>query len=764
MEFFFKKTESASGTFLIGFKLKDSEDREGSQLILKCWTQNIRGYQGVDYEVKVYQQIYQDIFSQYPYAPFSKYYMNGKCKVEQLVERIFQTGDIPDEKNNKIKLLQELTNYASQNGKYDPIPDISFMANFRVQNTTFGNYLAHYGNKKEELNLLLFIFAQIIFGLVLLKQNKISHNDLHSSNILVNDEKSVFIFDFDRSYSERIGKNPVNYTFHQQNVFDSYPRDFYKLLCYVKRHSNQMFHKLYQIVNFKADRTIDYYYNNLYVMYEKESPLRDKDPVTDRYRKGNCWFMDGELYDPANFLFLARRTFTNNLELLYELLKNYVVNQIPSNFEEKNNIQEMKKIFENIEFKQDRKEMKQNINSGIEKQKEILLQGGYPQVINLAPDILLASKSGNISDEKVNKFKKSYNSHISLSKKSSSIVDRLNIVSKVIDDIMDSEQPGLKVNNKGSSDHTSSKLQSMIDALIEKGHDGRHARILAEAHLENERKESPLKFSIPTLPPSVSSERKESPLKFSIPTLPPSVSSERKESPLKFSIPTLPPSVSSERKEKSEYSTRLQSLIDEYLKKGFKEYYARIFAEVELEGEEKDKALANRLPALIPYMNKSDEQPGFRNESSIYKSFGKDDEQPGFRNESSIKDGNKNRFEFQKSTKNNSRHTKLRNKFSSKNSSGLGTGKSKFGMVLTENMPQNNLFNRDYSKLSTTDDYSSEMQNSNKNMADLFIEGEQMSSPILESDKNLSLEKTGLSDSKLEYSYYFDLDLLVVYI
>ena len=762
MEFFFKRTESASRTFLIGFKLKDTDSYSGPKIFLKCWTQNTPNYEALDYEVRVYEQIYRDIFSEYPYAPFLKYYMHGTCSVEALVERIVKTGDIPDEKNNRLKLIRELKNYASENSLDYDTPLISFIGTFQRKDSTFKEYLQNYGNtnKKEDVDLLLFIFAQIIFGLVLLRKNKISHNDLHSSNILIED-KTPYIFDFDRSYSEKIGNNPRCNNLHERNVFDRYPRDYYKLLCYVKRNSDQMFLELYKLLNNDPSEEKNNYSNYIFLksMYEKESQVRKLDTATGVYKPGgNCWFQKGQLYD-ENLLLILEKIFKKDLVDLYNLIKNYILNLKASNSEETKRLKEMKKNFEIIESKRNNKEeMKQDIKDGIKKQKESLLQGGYSQVIKLAPNVLLASKSGYISDEKVNKIKKSYNTHIP--SKKSNIVDKLEAISKVIDDNMESH-PGLKV-DKGTSD----------------------ARILAE----QEGKEiSSIKFSVPTLPESINKQMREYKEDDSL------IFAEQylKENPL--ASPTLPVYMnkpSAERKEKSEYSRKLQPLTEmrgynegdepifteqywkenpfelptlpESMNKQIREYKeddSLIFAEQYL----KENPLAS--PTLPVYMNKSfgkdDEQPGFKNEYSMDKSFGKDDEQPGFRNEYSMKDENKNRFEFKKYTKNNSMHTKLQNKFSSKNSSGLG--KSKFAMVLTENIPQPNLFNRDYSKLSITDDYSSKIQKSNKNMADLFIEAEQMSSPILESD-NLSVGKTGLSDSKLEYSYYFDLDLLVVYI
>ena len=177
---------------------------------------------GLKYEAKVYKQIFEDIIEQ-KYSPnFISYVGFGCC-----------------EKENSCLLITETAGNGAQFSKPQLFPVY----------TLYNLYPSI--NDREKAKTLL----QIIYSIELLNILRIVHNDLHINNILVADfgeENKIpmifmakgkifqinarfvpYLFDWDRSYSEKLGPNPrieEEKSGFITNEFNPY-RDLYTVFC-----------------------------------------------------------------------------------------------------------------------------------------------------------------------------------------------------------------------------------------------------------------------------------------------------------------------------------------------------------------------------------------------------------------------------------------------------------------------------------------------------------------------------------------------------
>jgi hypothetical protein len=99
-------------------------------------------------------------------------------------------------------------------------------------------------NPKIVMSNFCDVFVNIVKGIKNLKERNIAHNDLHYNNIFVqrlpDNTYNTFIYDFDRSYSPKLGYNPVLNddicedlcTSTQCNKYDNW-LDFFKILHYI---------------------------------------------------------------------------------------------------------------------------------------------------------------------------------------------------------------------------------------------------------------------------------------------------------------------------------------------------------------------------------------------------------------------------------------------------------------------------------------------------------------------------------------------------
>ena len=99
-------------------------------------------------------------------------------------------------------------------------------------------------NPKIVMSNFCDVFSNVVKGIKNLKERNIAHNDLHYNNIFVqrlpDATYNTFIYDYDRSYVAKLGKNPVlnndiceDYcTSTQCNRYDNW-LDFFKILHYI---------------------------------------------------------------------------------------------------------------------------------------------------------------------------------------------------------------------------------------------------------------------------------------------------------------------------------------------------------------------------------------------------------------------------------------------------------------------------------------------------------------------------------------------------
>jgi hypothetical protein len=114
-----------------------------------------------------------------------------------------------------------------------------------IQNSTSLHKIMKYINNNYNLTqhlkyckTMCLLLKKVFIGIKCLLKNDITHNDLHASNILVQNQNQIYktyIFDFDRAYIKGIDNKLLNdycedYT--QCNKYDEW-LDLLKILCYV---------------------------------------------------------------------------------------------------------------------------------------------------------------------------------------------------------------------------------------------------------------------------------------------------------------------------------------------------------------------------------------------------------------------------------------------------------------------------------------------------------------------------------------------------
>ena len=190
---------------------------------------------------EIEKQIFRRIV--YIYIKYPDYY-----ETTQRIEEIYEQGKIFDSASpEQIKNTQNIVSKAKFN--------IIITPNIRHSTTLSDimiNITKKYNKRQKEFYIksICLLLKKSFIGIKYLLKNRITHNDLHSGNILVQDINGrgmykVFIFDFDRSYikgqeNKLLNKYCDDYT--QCNKFSKW-LDMLKLLCYVIRylHKNMCF-------------------------------------------------------------------------------------------------------------------------------------------------------------------------------------------------------------------------------------------------------------------------------------------------------------------------------------------------------------------------------------------------------------------------------------------------------------------------------------------------------------------------------------------
>lgn len=240
------------------------------RLVYKIWVKTDYTA-GLDYEQRVYARINNKILSQYPNAPFIKHEMDGVFRMSTSsagVKKIQQTLDFPLNSSRQLhnKLLMLLDDFVDELDDYPSHISIGFNVT-EICKDCKTMYDVIVNNPDE--SLIAFLYLEVCFGLNLLRQNKIAHNDLHHGNIFI-DQTGQYpiprIYDYDRSYIK--GKNNpfladgnLCRMASQCNSVNTYNRDMLYLLQWVfsSRIDQVKFLRYLSLSDDQIERVIDFY-------------------------------------------------------------------------------------------------------------------------------------------------------------------------------------------------------------------------------------------------------------------------------------------------------------------------------------------------------------------------------------------------------------------------------------------------------------------------------------------------------------------------
>ena len=239
------------------------------------------------YEMNIYSSIINDILKYNICPNFVKYLASGeKCTYLNLLNILYPylhgSDEIPLSRKKCIENLNRNLYYVLKEKSDRPaiqddetlsvLKPIDFLRSGYTYNIiltenidnpfTFNKWLFSYGSKPEYKTELWNILFQITVACYTMSLSKLVHNDLHSNNIFIkdlgvetyflyniNDEKIIIktryqplIYDFDRGYVERFGRNiyldgSLCTKTSQCNIFIK-NKDIIKILCYVYKNIN----------------------------------------------------------------------------------------------------------------------------------------------------------------------------------------------------------------------------------------------------------------------------------------------------------------------------------------------------------------------------------------------------------------------------------------------------------------------------------------------------------------------------------------------
>lgn len=239
--------------------------REGRPAILE--------EEGLEYEKKVYYNHIRNIITKAPNAPFLRYLGDdNNCSTVQtladyigadtpgalatlcLAFYVMEAISISPEKYNLLRYRGITVDYTSRTfyRKYFgifPVSDSVFNYRYnKIINWKIGAILLPAINFKKFQDIIgtdiqVNTFREVIKGLYIINHLKLTHNDLHTGNVMIEEKTNrVLIYDWDRSYSERLGPNSILDSdpcdglcrSSQCNFFiQDRPIDLLKILCYI---------------------------------------------------------------------------------------------------------------------------------------------------------------------------------------------------------------------------------------------------------------------------------------------------------------------------------------------------------------------------------------------------------------------------------------------------------------------------------------------------------------------------------------------------
>lgn len=224
---------------------------------------------GLEYEMKMYRYILDQILYMRSSPNFISYIASGTCKVEDII-RLY-------EKPERDRVMAELQSFT----KTEILPEtqINVLAIEKAKKPlNAGEFFARVKSQIECNNVLF----QIIHALFILGEKKCVHNDLHPGNILVSqlddlvdlyyrvDGKIykittryvVYLFDWDRSFSKSLGVNTELEgfycdTFGTCNTFNP-KRDLYTIIAKSIDSQNYIFRCFEPLIKFVRRQYVNF--------------------------------------------------------------------------------------------------------------------------------------------------------------------------------------------------------------------------------------------------------------------------------------------------------------------------------------------------------------------------------------------------------------------------------------------------------------------------------------------------------------------------
>jgi hypothetical protein len=214
---------------------------------------------GLDYENKVYSEKIKPMLDKNPDLPFLQYIGYGENTIQKLEDDIKMISD-EDRNLFRLAMLIFLRNPSVTDIKWDKDffdewkdrnnpteANINNVLNIRVKIIilpTIKFKSLHNILRIASTDQMKNIIKRIVYGIYCMYNNELVHNDLHSGNIMIEDDTDkVLIFDWDRAYmngqpNPLLTSSPCDDGLcvqSQCNVYniDGYAIDIYKILHYI---------------------------------------------------------------------------------------------------------------------------------------------------------------------------------------------------------------------------------------------------------------------------------------------------------------------------------------------------------------------------------------------------------------------------------------------------------------------------------------------------------------------------------------------------
>lgn len=240
----------------------------------ELWRPRFMALQGLEYELRFSEFVQKTIIDAKKSPHFVRTFSAGKsCKFNDLKETL-EKGNISYAAATLVRnMYYSLQLSSTRPSISDPTTtttkepswnnfQFSFLLTQQINpqwSKNFQQWIREFRNKNGFLPMLFMILFQICQACYALYLEKACHNDLHSQNIWITHrpgfkqnvkyvigskiyifpdvDNLVRLFDFDRSYAESLGPNPILQSSlcasHGQCNSIAEPKDFVKILCYV---------------------------------------------------------------------------------------------------------------------------------------------------------------------------------------------------------------------------------------------------------------------------------------------------------------------------------------------------------------------------------------------------------------------------------------------------------------------------------------------------------------------------------------------------